>query len=182
MMSIVFFALSTLLLSFLAVLNARQVTRDRDAVDGKAELRIRYFANVEVRRAWMRASGWALFFAAMMVRLSMADIPERTLVVSSVILLGFGVFVVEALVGRGERKRMMRGEVEENAVSESLRRIEEYDEDRFSEKELEQREVRNRLDKADVVRREELEAVEEKLEEKLEDKLDEILRLLRRGR
>lgn len=106
-MSIVFFALSTLILAVLAMLNARQMGRDRDALDGKADARIRYFATVEVRRAWMRASGWTLFLIAMTSRLTMAEVPARTWVVTGFILVGFAVFVTEALEGRRERKRMM---------------------------------------------------------------------------
>jgi hypothetical protein len=109
MTSIITFALATLLLAILAALNARQVQKDREAINGTAETYIRYFADVEVRRAWMRALGWALLFAAMVTRFLMAEGPGRTWIVTVVILLGFGVFVVEALEGRRERRRMMRG-------------------------------------------------------------------------
>lgn len=110
MMSIIFFALSALALAILAALNARQIAKDRDAVNGMAKPHIQYFAEVEVRRAWMRASGWSLFFAAMIFRLSLEEGLGRTWTVTGIILFGFGVFVAEALWGRRERKRMMRGE------------------------------------------------------------------------
>jgi hypothetical protein len=109
MTSIAAFAVATLLLAILAALNARQMQKDREAINGTAETYIRYFADVEVRRAWMRSAGWALLFCAMVIRALMAEGTYRTWVVTGTILIGFGVFVWEALEGRRERRRMMRG-------------------------------------------------------------------------
>lgn len=167
MTSIIVFAAATVLLSILAVLNARQIAKDRDTVNGHAEERLQHFATVEVRRAWLRALGWAVFFVAMVTRLSMMQGQARTLTVAAIITIGFGVFVFEALWGRRVRHEMLWSEVEEDLVSESLHRIEESDEDRFSEKEEEQGDVRARLVVA---------------AQKQHEKLDEILRLLREGK
>lgn len=110
-MSIVFFALASFSLAVLAALNARQVAKDRMAINGHADRRLLYFATVEVRRAWMRSAGWGLFFAAMVVRISMEQGQGRTLMVTLLILFGFGVFVYEALWGRRVRHEIMWSEV-----------------------------------------------------------------------
>ena len=173
-MSIVFFAAGFLVLSVLAVLNARQIRVDGNAINGDAEALDRYFRDSELRRAWMRASGWLTFFIALVVRINMDEGLLRTKIVVVVILFGIGIFITEALEGRRERKTMMR----DATISEKIDTASSSAENHYASFEIEKHRVRERLDEADYVRKVELDAAADRLHEKLE----EIKRLLQRGR
>ena len=173
-MSIVFFAAGFLVLAVLAALNARQIRKDRAKANGDIDGLDRYFADSELKRAWMRASGWFVFFVALVVRLNLDEGALRTKLVVSIILFGIGVFIAEALEGRRERKTMMRDAV----ISQKIDAAASDAANHHTSFEAEKRQVRERLDEADYVRKVELDAAADRLHEELK----EIKRLLQRGR
>lgn len=173
-MSIVFFAGGFLILAVLAALNARQIRIDGEAINGSAATLDRYFRDSELRRAWMRASGWFVFFVALVVRIVLDEGALRTNLVVAIILLGIGIFIVEALEGRRERKTMMRDAVISRKIDAASSSAEKHHESFETDKHA----VRERLDEADYVRKIELDAAADQLDMKLE----EIKRLLQEGR
>lgn len=104
-----------------------------------------------------------------------------TAILARVLLIIVIFLIADALrIKKAERDRWRKEAEEENgagdnAISSSLQRIEESDEDRFSEGELEKHDVRERLDMAALVSREELEDVRRELREKM-DKVIELLK------
>lgn len=162
------------LLAVLALANWRDLSGDRDAVSGEA----RFFVEREIARVRLRCLAWAILGTAMIARLSLPDEPYRSFVILGTAALGIVVHGVEAVMGRLERRRILRGREGARELSEIGRKLDaaaREDEDRFSEGELEKHEVRERLDTAAAVSRGELDAATARLSEqmnRIEEKLD----------
>jgi hypothetical protein len=155
------------ILAALALANWRDLAKDRAAALGEA----RYFVERELVRVRLRFVGWLLLSLSMMARLVLPDVPERSLVILLTAVVAGAVFITEAIMGRLERHRMLResvGAQELSGIGRKLDAAATEQEDRFSEGELEKREVRERVDRAAAVSRSELDEVREELGGKLD--------------
>jgi hypothetical protein len=161
-------------LAALALANWRDLTKDRDFVVGET----RYFVEREIARVRLRFAGWAILGTAMLTRLLLPDVSYRSLVILGAAIVAVLIFGVEAVMGRIERRRILRGRGSAEELSEIGRKLDDAareEEDRFSEGELEKREVRERVDTAAAVSKGELGAVKEELGAKI----DEVIAMLR---
>jgi hypothetical protein len=154
-------------LAALAFANWRDLAKDRAAALGEA----RYFVEKELVRVRLRFAGWLTLALAMAARLVLPDVPERSLVILFTAVVAGAVFITEAIMGRLERREMLRGgelSQELSGIGRKLDAAATEQEDRFSEGELEKREVRERVDRAAAVSRGELDEVREELGGKLD--------------
>jgi hypothetical protein len=94
-----------LMLGTLAYLNSRELVKDLQAVRSPPERR---FVREELRRARLRAAGWFLLFAGAMVRLFTGDVMGDII---GTIVIGTSVasFLADGILGRLERRRILRG-------------------------------------------------------------------------
>jgi hypothetical protein len=92
-------------LAVLALANWRDLAKDRATVLGEA----RYFVERELVRVRLRFFGWLMLALAMMARLVLPDIPERSLAILLAAVVAGAIFIVEAILGRLERRAMIRG-------------------------------------------------------------------------
>lgn len=94
-----------LILGLLALLNEHQIRKDlRVARDRDS----RRFVCEELRRVRLRAAGWFLLFAALMVRITsdalLVDVLGTALGAAAV-----ASFLADGILGRLERRRLLRG-------------------------------------------------------------------------
>ncbi len=93
------------ILALLALANWRDLAKDRDAASDGA----RFFVERELVRVRLRFFGWAILSAAMTLRLVLPDSEHRALFVLGMAVLAGVVFIWEAIMGRLERRKMLRG-------------------------------------------------------------------------
>lgn len=98
------------LLAALAFANWRDLSQDRDTVSGEA----RFFVERELARVRLRCLAWGILGMAMIVRLFLPDESYRSFAILGIAALGIVVHGVEAVMGRLERRRMLRGTDETN--------------------------------------------------------------------
>jgi hypothetical protein len=162
------------ILAALALANWYDLTKDRAAALEEA----RYFVEKELVRVRLRFAGWLMLLLAMAERLVLPDVPERSLAILLTAVVAGAVFITEAIMGRLERREMLRGgelSQELSGIGHKLDAAATEQEDRFSEGELEKREVRERVDTAAAVSKGELDEVREELGAKI----DEVIAMLR---
>ncbi len=92
-------------LALLALANWRDLAKDRSAVVGEA----RYFVQKELSRVRLRFLGWVVLGTTMLLRLILPDDSTRAYGVLAGAILGVSIFAVEAIMGRLERRKMLRG-------------------------------------------------------------------------
>ncbi len=95
-----------LVLALLALANWRDLARDREVAEDGA----RFFVEKELVRVRLRFAGWAVLSAAMVLRLVLPDSDYRALFVLGMASLAGAVFIAEAIMGRLERRAMLRGD------------------------------------------------------------------------
>ncbi len=95
-----------LVLALLALANWRDLAKDRDAASDGA----RFFVERELVRVRLRFAGWALLSAAMLLRLVLPDSDYRAIFLLGTASLAGAVFIAEAIMGRLERRKMLRGD------------------------------------------------------------------------
>jgi hypothetical protein len=92
------------ILAALALANWYDLAKDRAAVLGDA----RYFVERELVRVRLRFFGWLMLALAMMARLVLPDVPERSLAILLTAVVAGVIFITEAILGRMERHAMIR--------------------------------------------------------------------------
>ncbi len=95
-----------LVLSLLAFANWRDLAKDLDVVAGES----RFFVERELVRVRLRFAGWTTLTAAMLSRIVLPDSDYRSLVILGIAIAAGAIFIVEAIMGRLERRKMLRGD------------------------------------------------------------------------